>query len=405
MPNQVIIARQAIFNTANKIVGFELLHRTLGSPHKARITSGTTATLDVIANGIDLVVGSTQKDQKLFINFPSQLLFEGKYLYLDKKKFVLELLENETIDDSFCNAVAKAKSEGYCFALDDVENPANVIKLIPFADFIKIDFNKLKNNKIIHDVTKYLKKFDSKLLAEKVESYNSVDYAKQLGYQYFQGFFFSTPQIFYGKAIAAATTTHLNMMYELNKKNYDYDRLAEIVTTDAILSFKLLKFVNSPFYGQQTQTTSIKRALLVLGYRELKQWMHINLLSRSATTDIDKELIYLSAFRSKFLSILRETQPSRCNIDLDMCLPSLFSLLDVLLKMPFDAIFEQIHCLDTIKKGLTDHNAPCRKCFTLVQCFEKNESEKIETYRKTFPDIDFDHINYEALGWANSIAR
>ena len=207
------------------------------------------------------------------------------------------------------------------------------------------------------------------------------------------------------KAKGLTFDAYEGMMYELNKKNYDYDRLAEIVTTDAILSFKLLKFVNSPFYGQQTQTTSIKRALLVLGYRELKQWMHINLLSRSATTDIDKELIYLSAFRSKFLSILRETQPSRCNIDLDMCLPSLFSLLDVLLKMPFDAIFEQIHCLDTIKKGLTDHNAPCRKCFTLVQCFEKNESEKIETYRKTFPDIDFDHINYEALGWANSIAR
>jgi len=279
MSNPIVIARQAIFNAENKIIGFELLHRSLASPHQANIVSGTAATMDVIAHGIDLVVGSTQKHQKLFINFPSELLFAEKHLDLDKHKFVLELLENETVDKALLDAIARAKSQGYAFAIDDVENPNTVLKLLPLADFVKIDFNKLHNGEILRTATNYLKKFNNNLLAEKVESHDAVHYAKELGYHFFQGFFFSVPQIFYGKAVGTAASTHLNLMHELNKKEHDYDRIGEIITSDAVLSFKLLKFVNSPFYGQQKKTTSIKRALLVLGFRELRQWMNINLLS------------------------------------------------------------------------------------------------------------------------------
>ncbi len=401
MDKHVVIARQAIFDASNRIIGYELLHRSLGSPNEAVITSGTAATMDVIAHGLDLVVDSIRNDQKLFINFPSQLLVENVHLLLDKNRFILELLETETIDDAFFDLVSRTKAQGYRLAFDDVDDPESLASIVEFADYIKVDFQKLHDANSLQCATKYLKRYKSTLLAEKVETYSTVDHAKKLGYKFFQGFYFSKPQLFSGKLISPNVAVHLKLISELNKAHQDYDRIAGIVSSDPVLSFKLLRYVNSPFFGQIAKTTSLKRALLLLGKKELSQWLNINLLSKAAATDMDKELIYMSAFRSKFLSILRGVLPFICKMDFEICLPSLFSHLDAILKMPFEAIFAQLGNFGSMRESLVDPASPCRKCFSLTEFFERQDREKIEACKRRFAGVDFDRINLEALEWAH----
>jgi EAL and modified HD-GYP domain-containing signal transduction protein len=405
MSKQIVVARQAVFDATEHVVGYELLHRTIDSPDVAEITSGYAATLDVIAYGIDLVVNATHKNQKLFINFPRRCFLEDQYLYLDKNKFVLEILETEKIDKEFLRVVEKAKSLGYIIAMDDIVRIENFKNLVGLLDYAKVDFTKLTDLDRLTKVSQYLQRHKPLLLAEKVETLDSVNFAKNLGYKLFQGFFFSKPQVIYGKALSPTTCTRLNLLYEMNKKNHDFDRIVNIISSDPILSFKLLKFVNSPFFGQLAKTATIKRAITVIGQKELLQWLSLVFLSEEACTEKDKELLYLSAFRARFLSLYRSAFPAICDIDLDMCLPGLFSLLDTLLGQPFEDIFSQIGACNEIREGLINSRSHCRKCLRFVHGFEANDMERIHAYKAITPSINIDRINLDAHMWASCIVR
>lgn len=397
---QIVVARQAIFDANNNVVGYELLHQRLTNSKYVLKLSESGPALNTIAHGIDLVVNAINKNQKIFINIPRKLLLDDKYLLLNKDKYILELAGPDAVTQRYSNILSKAKSRGYLMACD-IHDPGKLLHVLPYIDYAKVDFTQFQDRSLLQDITGSLQKFKLHLLAEKVETLESMDYAKHLGYQFFQGYFFSTPQLFHGKTISPSLAIQFNLMYELHKSHTDYNRLADLIASDPVLSFKLLKFVNSPFFGQSEAVTSIKRALSILGASELIQWININLLSNTAFSDMDKELVYMSAFRSRFLSSLRHALPSLCNLELEMCLPALFSLLDAILKIPFRELFSQIPCLHFLTEVFEDSTSRCHKCMALAAFFEKQDIEKINYYKRRLPDVDFDSINLDAHMWAN----
>ena len=103
------------------------------------------------------------------------------------------------------------------------------------------------------------------LLAEKVESYFDFKLAKEYGYKYFQGYFFGHPEIFSGRDIPGYTVNYLNMLRESSRAELDYDKLEQIFRRDVALSFKLLKFINSSFFGFKNKISSVKQALVLDG--------------------------------------------------------------------------------------------------------------------------------------------
>lgn len=73
------------------------------------------------------------------------------------------------------------------------------------------------------------------------------------------------------------------------------DDIARVVSTDVALSAKLLKLINSPFYGLESKIDSISRAVSLLGFNEVSA-LALGVSTINFFQDIPPELMDMKAF-------------------------------------------------------------------------------------------------------------
>ena len=136
--------------------------------------------------------------KKAFINFTRELIVGGDVDLLPKDQLVVEVLETIEPDPEVIAGLTALKNAGYVIALDDFVYEERFEPLLALADFVKVDFMKSGSEERI-DLARRCQKRGIRPLAEKVETQQDFEEAVSLGYQYFQGYFFSRPVILKGK--------------------------------------------------------------------------------------------------------------------------------------------------------------------------------------------------------------
>jgi len=112
----------------------------------------------------------------------------------------IEILENVEPDQEIISACTQLKEAGYLIVLDDFVFEPKFWPLIKLADIIKVDF--LSTD--VHERGNIIQRLGSgklKFLAEKVETRDDFEQALQMGYSYFQGYYFYKPVVISDKAI------------------------------------------------------------------------------------------------------------------------------------------------------------------------------------------------------------
>ena len=259
--SNVFVGRQPIFDTKLRVHGYELLYRSAEqSNSSAGMISGEQATTSTIINtfveiGLDRLV----RDRFAFINLTEEFLLRENKIPFSPKQVVLEILEDIPVTPELINATQRLVDAGYIIALDDyIFNPSHA-PLIELAKIIKIDLMALTKQELQEHVKK-LKEYDVKLLAEKVETADEFVHCRDLGFDYFQGYFLSKPQIIKGKRLPANKFTILNLLSVLHDPDSDPEDLAEAINTDVATSYKLLKLINSAAFNLRSEIESINMA-------------------------------------------------------------------------------------------------------------------------------------------------
>jgi len=358
------VARQPIYRLADgKVFGYELLYRTIGSGNEAHIPSDEEATLAVLANGILAISQDVDPQKRLFLNFPREILEKGYHRFLDKERFVIEVLESVRCDSAFVCLIQELKADGYVLALDDYVGDPAFDPILPLVDCVKLDFLALRGDMDrLHRIIAQLSGMGKRLLAEKVET--EADIALCLAEKIFlaQGFYYSRPQIVTTKILDANQAVKLNLLAEVSRPDFDVKKIQDIVSSDVSLTYKLLRYVNAARFYRGQPVESVDFALKLLGRTALASWVSVNLLSSLGSTPRDRELAFASAVRGRFLALLSQHQKKPCHAEVSICLVGLLSLLDAILGLPMDKALEGITIDSGMRQallGLPSVNAPC----------------------------------------------
>ncbi len=366
------VARQPIYRLADgKVFGYELLYRTIGSGNEAHIPSDSEATLAVLANGILAISQDVDPKKRLFINFPREILEKGYHRFLDKDRFVLEVLESVRCDSAFVTLIKELKAEGYVLALDDYVGDPAFDPILPLVDCVKLDFLALRGDQDrLHRIISLLSGMGKRLLAEKVET--EADIALCLAENIFlaQGFYYSRPQIVTTKILDANQAVKLSLLAEVSQPEFDVKKIREIVGSDVSLTYKLLRYVNAARFYRGQPVESVDFALKLLGRTALASWVAVNLLSSLGSTPRDRELAFASAVRGRFLSLLSPHQKKPCHGEATICLVGLLSLLDAMLGLPMDKALEGITIDPGMRQALLGLPSANRLCLDLVREYD-----------------------------------
>ena len=191
---EVLIGRQPIYDRDLRVFGYELLFRSAGAD-QAAIVDGERATSDVVLNalveiGLDRLVG----DAHAFINLTHSFVLSGYPTALPPDRVVLEILESAPADDELVGAVRGLREAGYTVALDDFNFRDSLRPLVETATIVKLDLQALGRSGVEANVRR-LRGYNVRLLAEKVETHDDLAFCRDLGFDYYQGYFFCKPDL------------------------------------------------------------------------------------------------------------------------------------------------------------------------------------------------------------------
>jgi EAL and modified HD-GYP domain-containing signal transduction protein len=229
------------------------------------------------------------------------------------------------------------------------------------------------------------------LMARGVKSIEQFQAARDIGFTLFQGPFFKEPEYVRDRKLASNAVSRLNLLRLMETEDPDFKALGEAIRTDVSISFRLLAYLNSPWFGLRQNIQSIDQAVRMLGWLKLKSWLRAVLIVDMAGKDeVPQELAVLSLQRAKFFELLT-THYDYWGFDTGaLFLMGLFSLMDAILGMPMISLVELLPLGAKLKSVLTgDPNSEYRPLFRLLECLEDADWPALEVQtQKLFMDIN-----------------
>ncbi|UTF60952.1 EAL and HDOD domain-containing protein [Gilvimarinus sp. DA14] len=373
MPHEhPLLARQPIFNRNMEVVAYELLYRT-DQQNRAEVLDGDIASTQVLLNtftelSIEKVVGK----HRAFINFTGALM--DAHLPFDVSQLVVEVLETEELDASLLHRLKTLRDKRFTIALDDFELSSENESLLPYADIVKLDVLCLTQNDLDRHVKK-LKALGIQVLAEKIETFAMLEYCKAIGCDMFQGYFLEKPQIITGQRLSESKQAVLQLLAKLNDKNAKFEDIEDIISRDPVLSFKLLKLVNSAAFGLPRTIESLRQALTLLGLKIIKNW--IGLLAMAKLGNKPAELSVKALSRAKMCELIAATRQPLSQCD-SYFTAGLLSMLDAFMDAPLEKVLRDIQLSPSLRSALLEHKGEEGKLLQTVIAYEHGEWEAID---------------------------
>jgi len=397
----VLLARQPIYNTELGIYAYELLFRA-NNNLRVEDVDADIATSVVIFNaaseiGIQNVVG----EHLAFINFTRNLLLDPPSFTCSE--MVIEVLEDVTPDAEVISSLKNLKRQGFTIALDDFEYNESLQPLIDLADIIKIDVMALSEQQISEHVAR-LEQPGKKLLAEKVESQNMFNFCKQLGFDYFQGYFLCRPKIMKGRKVPANKMVVMKLIADLQSPDSDPQQLHDTISKDPGLSFKLLRMINSAVYRRPNKIDSLLRAIVLLGEKDIRHWA--SMLALSQLDDKPHALSELTMARAKMCELVGSLIHQQQG-DLFFTV-GMLSMMDAYFDAPMEELLESMGLTNEMNDALLKHEGILGFVLKTSIAYEQGDWGHIDWNQLTqhhLSILDIKQAYLDSLQWCNEHAE
>lgn len=368
-PEIILLARQPIFDTAEKVQGWELLFRDADGGGFVPGIDESEATARVIVSAFaDLSLGTVTEGARAWINVPRDLLMSADIpALLPRERVVLELLERDAVDADFVARVTELAEAGYELALDDFSWSDELEPLVRVATHVKLDVRALGIGELAAHVRR-LSEYDVRLLAEKVETREEFATCVQLGIGLHQGYFFARPRLVKGQRAAHRALTALKTGARAIG-DVSFEEIELIVQTDAALSLRLLRYLNSAAVSLRHRVSTLRQALALVGARTVQQWLLLVIMGDAGGSR--PEVLRTGLVRAR----LCESLAPQARVPAASAFTAgLLSVSDALTDKPIDEVIGALPLAPELAEAIVDRTGPLGRTLEDAIAIERGDT-------------------------------
>ena len=396
-------AHQPIFNNRMEIWGYELFYRDSSQSESAEIEDGIKATMEVLSNLI-LSPDDDFRQARVVINFSVSDIIRKVPFCLKPETTIVQIADPVELAPGLMDSLSLLVHKGYTLSIDDYRAEPKNMPIYEKAGLFTISVPEVPEMDLRRLINAF-PELNAMYLAKRVETKDQHDLAKECGFHLFQGYFFKKPVTSEVRKLTSNEALRFKLLKKLSGTEVDFNSISELIEHDVSLSMRLLKLLNSPAYGLRSKITSIKQAVVYLGWSQLTHWLKVVLLTDMRQPEKTIELTRLSLQRAHFLESLGEKSDT-AQVQEKLFLLGLFSLLDVMLELPMGNILAEISVLDDeINKTMSGHETRLTPWVELYESMEESDWERVGTMAAIL-DLEADDLltaYKEALTWANHV--
>ncbi len=384
MELSIYLGRMPIMSREGKIFAYELLHRSTDSIHTL-VDDNVKATARVLVNALNYIgLQSLTEYKPAFVKVDDKAIFDDLIYSISENHFVLEILEESHISSELIERIQELHKKGYRFALNhycsDTDFLLHFKAVLPFVSYIKIDIKKDTQKKILL-MLEELKALDALCIAEKVEDTEEFEWAKEAGFSFFQGYYFSKPQIYIKEMIDPDSQTLFNLIY-LIKREASFEEITSIFNNSPYLSINLLKFIHLHNEEKNQNISSIDQALVLLGRQRLSSWVELMIYAQANdeyNDNISSPLGKIAKSRATLMEELAHTISDRSepSLSISAYLVGILSLAEAIFQSSFEKLFMQMDLDQSISKALISKEGILGDLLNLCISIERNDFDEI----------------------------
>lgn len=371
------IARQPILDGGRETVGYELLPRNGGA---AGGRDGDAAARKVLSDAVTVFgLSKLTGGKPAYMSFTKDLLLNDFARLVDPEEVVIEVPESVELDGALTEKLRELKKDGYTLALSNYTGDEKFDSVMPLFQTVKVDF-RATTGVMRKLLVRTLVGNQTQLLAEKVETAEEFDGAVELGFRLFQGGVFGQPSHLSKRIPSLAASSYGRLMNELLQESVDFNACCEVIGADVVLTYLLLRQIQTARYYRGNLITEIRQALVMMGTEQLRRWICLVMTRQGGAAHSD-ELAQKAYLWGRFIEKLMENArdaPDRK----EGFLLGMFSLLDQVMETSMEDLLRDLELKPEIKAALLGQEENDYSKFLQYAMIYEMRNERL-----LFPDI------------------
>ena len=169
------------------------------------------------------------------------------------------------------------------------------------------------------------------------------------------------------------------LMVAINRDDPNVDEIEQIISMDAVLTYSLLKIVNSGYFALRNRAADVHQAIVVMGLGQLRQWIYLlgTGNDEGGMDQSQEEFLKLSFMRGSFCTELMKLAKDMPISRNDAYLLGMFSTLNYLIAAPMEEILADLPISIEVKEALLYHSGRCGALYDLVLSYERADWKAI----------------------------
>lgn len=302
-------------------------------------------------------------DRALFIDLPEEWLDRVDLLPTPAQQIVIGLPARFAPTPEALGELAALREAGYRFVVGEAQVADGALGEL--ADVVAIDAARPLDEQRLAG----LKADGHRLLAEGIVDHDRLQACRAAGVDYFNGRYLAEPRYHASRPPSrhGNRAAQLRLINELYREDADLQRLHDLLIQMPHLHVAILRRANSSHYARGRQPSELKRAMQLLGLRELRRLvMTLSLASDLPSSRLTVRLALIRGFMCQRLA-----EPFR-NIDPeDAFTTGLFSMMGALLEEDQATLLEQVPLDDAIARALASHQGHLGAILSLCEEHER----------------------------------
>ncbi len=391
MELSVYLGRMPIMNSGGEVFAYELLHRSTDANHTI-VDDNVKATARVLVNALNYIgLKSLTELKPAFIKVDEKAICDDLIYSISEKHFVLEILEDSIVSEALISRIQELHTKGYQFALNHYKSDADFLQsfhhLFSYISYVKIDIRHNARD-TVKEMLEQLRTMDIRCIAEKIEDQEDFEWAKNEGFHFYEGYYFSKPQVYTREMIDPDSQTLLSLLYLL-KRDASLEEILHIFNTTPYLSINLLKFIHMHHGNSIEKISSIDQALIILGREKLSNWVELMIYAQRGNTnkknEITSTLGKIAKSRASLMQELAQVLPESSTPDLHVSayLTGMLSLAEAIFQSSFETILTQMGLDESISNALLEKKGILGDLLKLCIAVERNSFSEIPMLLQT----------------------
>lgn len=391
--HHIYLGRQPIYNRKLALEAFELLYRKNDAGGGSAPADDAAGASRAILSALTEVGLPNLVDTRLaFIRIAPRFVLDGGLDSVQHAQLVLGIAADASPDPALLPLLQRLRAQGRRFALDPYADTPASRALLEVTDFVKLDVAALPEAEL-RQLAPQLSAAGVRLMGGRIENRSALELCQGLGFHYLQGYFFSQPKLLRFRTIATHQAAILRLIGVLNDPQSSIREVEELVSQDVSLSYKLLRHINSAYFNLPNRVDSIRRAVILLGFNQIKSWATLISLANldAARSDLTNTAL-VRAYMCEELA--RATGTGRAETAFTV---GLLSVLDSLTQAPIEQIVASLPLAEDVVAALTTHSGPFGRLLACTLAYERGDWDAVDASGLPGPRVGEAYLGALAL--------